>query len=93
MYLLAHSPTSLPSSVPSVVPTQPSGEPSALPSSDPSARPTQMPSDSRVWNEAQKLLASDGAVGDQFGSSVYLSGDEMFVAARKFDGAGPSTGR
>ncbi|WP_177421177.1 choice-of-anchor D domain-containing protein [endosymbiont of Lamellibrachia barhami] len=34
-----------------------------------------------VWTEQQKLLPSDGAAGDQFGSSVSLSGDTVIIAA------------
>ena len=81
MYLLAHMPTSLPS-----------GEPSALPTSDPSNRPTQMPSDRRVWNEVQKVIASDGAVSDEFGNVIYVSGGVMVVGARFNDGEGTNAG-
>ncbi len=34
-----------------------------------------------TWTQQQKLLASDGAVGDQFGGSVSLSGDTALVGA------------
>ncbi len=33
------------------------------------------------WSETQKLTAGDGAVGDQFGFSVSLSGDRALIAA------------
>jgi hypothetical protein len=33
------------------------------------------------WNEGQKLLASDGEVGDFFGVSVSISGDNAIVGA------------
>ena len=34
-----------------------------------------------VWSEEQKLIASDGAVGDDFGWSVALDGDRALVGA------------
>ena len=34
-----------------------------------------------TWSEQQKLLASDGAQGDQFGSSVSISGNTVVVSA------------
>jgi len=34
-----------------------------------------------TWSQQQKLMASDGAVGDRFGSSVALSGDTALVGA------------
>ena len=34
-----------------------------------------------VWTEQQKLLASDGAAADLFGSSVPLSGDTALIGA------------
>lgn len=34
-----------------------------------------------VWTEQQKLIASDGANGDQFGRSVAISGDTAIVGA------------
>jgi hypothetical protein len=34
------------------------------------------------WSEAQKLTASDGASGDEFGYSVALSGDFALIGAR-----------
>src|SRR5262249_31949093 len=36
---------------------------------------------SGVWSQQQKLTASDGAAGDQFGSSVAISGDTAVVGA------------
>jgi hypothetical protein len=35
-----------------------------------------------AWSQQQKLLASDGAAGDQFGFSVGVSGDTVVVGAR-----------
>ncbi len=35
-----------------------------------------------VWTERQKLIAGDGAAGDNFGTSVALSGDTLAVGAR-----------
>jgi FG-GAP repeat protein len=40
-----------------------------------------------VWSEQQKLLASDGAAGDQFGFSVALSDETLVVTALGDDGA------
>ncbi|MCI0391248.1 MAG: FG-GAP repeat protein [Acidobacteria bacterium] len=34
-----------------------------------------------VWNEQQKLLASDAAAGDRFGNSVSISGETVVVGA------------
>ena len=68
VFLLSHMPTSLPS-----------GEPSG----DPSGEPTQVPSEPRMWIEAQKLVAFDGAADDQFGYSVSVSGNVMLVSAAK----------
>lgn len=42
-----------------------------------------------VWTEQQKVIASDGAVDDQFGHSVSLSGDSTAIGAR-FDDDGAS---
>lgn len=36
---------------------------------------------SSVWNQTQKLNASDGAAGDQFGVSVAISGSTLIVGA------------
>jgi uncharacterized repeat protein (TIGR01451 family) len=38
-----------------------------------------------TWTEQQKLLASDGAVGDNFGISVSISGDTAVVGADEDD--------
>ncbi len=43
-----------------------------------------------VWSEQQKLVASDGASGDFFGTSVSVSGDTTVVGA-PWDDAGAST--
>ena len=37
--------------------------------------------DATTWNQEQKLLASDGAAGDLFGSSVAISGNMAIVGA------------
>ena len=39
-------------------------------------------SDTSTWAETAKLTASDGAVGDNFGSSVSLSGNRALIGAR-----------
>ncbi len=39
-----------------------------------------------AWLQTTKLLPTDGAAGDQFGSSVSLSGDNAFVGAPRNDG-------
>ncbi len=41
-----------------------------------------------VWSETQKLTASDGATGDQFGSAFALSGTTAFVGAPFADVSG-----
>jgi hypothetical protein len=38
------------------------------------------------WNEQQKLLASDATSGDQFGSSVTISGETVVIGAPEDDG-------
>ncbi|RRJ98079.1 PEP-CTERM sorting domain-containing protein [Opitutaceae bacterium TAV4] len=43
-------------------------------------------------NQSVKLLASDGAAGDQFGFSVSLSGDSALVGARQNDGKVAASG-
>ena len=43
-----------------------------------------------VWSLQQKVVASDGLTGDQFGWSVSLSADTAIVGARKGEGAVPS---
>jgi FG-GAP repeat/Thrombospondin type 3 repeat len=46
-----------------------------------------------VWSQQQKLTASDGSQGDQFGFSVALGGDTLVVGAnRDDDGASPDQG-
>ena len=42
--------------------------------------------------EAQKLLASDGAAGDEFGRSVYVSGDTALIGAIGDDDNGSFSG-
>jgi hypothetical protein len=44
------------------------------------------------WVQEQKLLASDGAVEDQFGVSVSISGDVALVGARGDDDKGSRSG-
>jgi hypothetical protein len=39
------------------------------------------------WSQWQKLLASDGAEGDQFGASIAISGETVVVGAHMNDGA------
>ena len=48
--------------------------------------------DGSAWVEEQKLLASDGAPGDQYGVSVSVSGDVAVVGALFDDDAGFSSG-
>jgi hypothetical protein len=48
--------------------------------------------DGANWIEEQKLLATDGAEGDQFGFSVSISGDYAIVGARWDDDNGDSSG-
>jgi len=45
-----------------------------------------------TWVQEQKLLASDGAAGDQFGNSVSVSGDVAIVGATLDDDNGPDSG-
>jgi len=45
-----------------------------------------------TWTQQQKLTASDGAVGDEFGYSVSLSGDTVVIGARWDDDAGGNSG-
>jgi len=44
--------------------------------------------DGTSWFEQQKLLASDGDIGDHFGHSVSISGDQAIVGARGDDDNG-----
>ncbi|MEM8488461.1 MAG: T9SS type A sorting domain-containing protein, partial [Bacteroidota bacterium] len=48
--------------------------------------------DGTSWTETQKLTASDGAVSDQFGRSVSLSGDRALIGAVLDDDNGLSSG-
>ena len=48
--------------------------------------------DPLVWAEQQRLVASDWAEADQFGSSVALSGDTVLVGAWADDDYGSSSG-
>lgn len=41
-----------------------------------------------VWSEVSRLTASDGALGDQFGHDVALSGDRLLVGAHLKQGGG-----
>jgi hypothetical protein len=45
-----------------------------------------------TWAQQQKLLASDGAAGDNFGYSVFLSGDTVLVGADGDDDNGDGSG-
>ncbi|MCH7638004.1 MAG: T9SS type A sorting domain-containing protein [Bacteroidetes bacterium] len=44
------------------------------------------------WQEEQKLIASDGVEGDQFGHSVSVSGNVLLVGARSEDDNGSGSG-
>ncbi len=48
--------------------------------------------DSSAWTEQQKLLASDAATDDWFGSSMSLSGDTALVSAPGDDDSGSGSG-
>ena len=48
--------------------------------------------DGATWNQEQKLLASDGAAGDHFGSIVSVSGDVAVVGAGRDDDNGMNSG-
>ncbi|UCF08000.1 MAG: thrombospondin type 3 repeat-containing protein, partial [Thermoplasmata archaeon] len=41
-----------------------------------------------VWSEQEKLTASDGATGDQFGTSVSIAGDTIVIGAPNNDDEG-----
>ena len=41
-----------------------------------------------VWSQKTKLIASDGAAGDEFGISVAVDGDTMVVGAYQYDVGG-----
>jgi hypothetical protein len=45
-----------------------------------------------IWTQQQKLLASDGAAGDQFGYPVSLSGDTALITAVYDDDTGTNSG-
>ncbi len=45
-----------------------------------------------TWTEQAKLVAADGAAGDQFGYSVYLSGDTAIIGANCDDDNGFDSG-
>ena len=46
-----------------------------------------------AWTQTQKLVAADGALGDEFGASVALQGDTALVGAQKAPiGANPTQG-
>jgi hypothetical protein len=48
--------------------------------------------DGLSWTQEQKLTASDGVDGDQFGSSAAISGDVVVVGARWDDDNGTNSG-
>jgi hypothetical protein len=48
--------------------------------------------DGTAWVQQQKLIASDGAAGDQFGESVSISGDYAIVGAAYDDDKGDRSG-
>jgi len=48
--------------------------------------------DTTSWSQQAKLLASDGAAGDEFGISVSISGDYAIVGAYFDDDKGTNTG-
>ena len=45
-----------------------------------------------VWSQQAKLLPADGAAGDEFGTSVSVSGDTALVGARLDDDNGSGSG-
>ena len=45
-----------------------------------------------TWTEQAKLVAADGAAGDQFGYSIYLSGDTALIGANCDDDNGFDSG-
>ena len=49
-------------------------------------------SKSQIWVEEQKLLASDGAAGDFFGTAVALAGDIVIIGANGDDDKGAVSG-
>ncbi|MEO5914979.1 MAG: FG-GAP repeat protein [Luteolibacter sp.] len=48
--------------------------------------------DGDTWTQQQKLIAGDSAAGDQFASSVAISGDTLVVGAWGTDDAGGNSG-
>ncbi len=48
--------------------------------------------DGSTWAEEAKLLASDGAASDIFGTAVSVSGDTALIGARSDDDSGTSSG-
>lgn len=48
--------------------------------------------DPSSWVEVRKLVASDGEAGDEFGTSVAVSGDTIVVGARNDPGVSSQTG-
>lgn len=48
--------------------------------------------DGSIWGGEQKIVASDGAAGDQFGHSVSISGEHIVVGSRFDDDKGSSSG-
>ncbi|MCP4614576.1 MAG: hypothetical protein GY845_38335 [Planctomycetes bacterium] len=44
--------------------------------------------DGSSWTEQAKLIAGDGASGDQFGNSVSINGDYVIIGAHNNDGSG-----
>ena len=48
--------------------------------------------DGTSWSQQQKLTASDGAAGDDFGRSVSISGDYAIIGAYGDDDKGTNSG-
>ncbi|MEM7531345.1 MAG: SdrD B-like domain-containing protein [Chloroflexota bacterium] len=48
--------------------------------------------DPSIWLELQKILSSDGAASDRFGSSMALSGDTLLIGAYRDDDNGSNSG-
>lgn len=45
-----------------------------------------------VWKEVQQIVASDGATGDEFGTSIAMSGDYIAVGVPKSNNGGTDRG-
>src|SRR5262249_6674729 len=45
-----------------------------------------------LWQEAQKLIASDGGAGQEFGSAVAFTGDTALIGALSANGHNTSSG-